>query len=71
MLVYRDFAEQLPDRRYGPGPLMRGGALPQEPVARLREAALPHLQQLVDELGETANLMATTGAAELLGGKRG
>jgi DNA-binding IclR family transcriptional regulator len=62
MLVYRDFAEQLPDRRYGPGPLMRGGALPSEPVARLREAALPHLQRLVDELGETANLMVLAGA---------
>src|SRR3954468_18895889 len=61
MLVYRDFAEQLPDRRYGPGPLMRGGALPSEPVARLRELALPHLQRLVDELGETTNLMVLTG----------
>jgi IclR family acetate operon transcriptional repressor len=62
MLVYRDFAEQLPDRRYGPGPLMRSGALPQEPVARLREAALPHLRRLVDEMGETANLMVLAGA---------
>jgi IclR family acetate operon transcriptional repressor len=62
MLVYRDFAEQLPDRRYGAGPLMRGGALPQEPVARLREAALPHLQRLVDELGETVNLMVLAGS---------
>jgi IclR family transcriptional regulator, acetate operon repressor len=62
MLVYRDFAEQQSDRRYGPGPLMRGGALPPEPVARLRAAALPHLQGLVDELGETANLMVLAGA---------
>ena len=62
MLVYRDFAEQLPDRRYGPGPLMRGGVLPSEPVTRLREAALPHLQRLVDALGETANLMVLAGA---------
>jgi DNA-binding IclR family transcriptional regulator len=62
MLVYRDFAEQLPDRRYGPGPLMRGGGLVQEPVAVLREAALPHLRRLVDELGETANLMVLAGA---------
>jgi IclR family acetate operon transcriptional repressor len=62
MLVYRDFAEQLADRRYGPGPLMRDGPLPQEPVARLREAALPHLRRLVDELGETANLMVLAGA---------
>src|SRR3954453_15388857 len=62
MLVYRDFAEQLPDRRYGPGPLMRGGALPAEPVARRREAALPQLQRLVDRFGETANLMVLAGA---------
>src|SRR4051812_15102128 len=61
MLVYRDFAEQLPDRRYGPGPLMRGGRLPREPVVRLREAAMPHLRRLVDELGETANLMVLAG----------
>lgn len=62
MLVYRDFAEQLPDRRYGPGPLMQGGGLPQATVARLREAALPHLRRLVDELGETANLMVLSGS---------
>jgi IclR family transcriptional regulator, acetate operon repressor len=62
MLVYRDFAEQLTDRRYGPGPLMRSGSLPEEPVARLREVALPHLRRLVDELGETVNLMVLAGA---------
>ena len=62
MLVYRDFAEQLPDRRYGPGPLMGGGGLPQAPAARLREVASPHLRRLVDELGETANLMVLAGA---------
>ena len=62
MLVYRDFAEQLPDRRYGPGPLMHGRALPRATVARLREVALPHLRRLVDELGETVNLMVLAGA---------
>jgi len=62
MLVYRDFAEQLPDRRYGSGPLMRGGPLPPEPVARLRAIALPHLQGLVEKLRETANLMVLAGA---------
>lgn len=60
-LVYRDYAEQLPDRRYGPGPFMRAGR-PPEPVARLREAALPHLRRLVDQVGETANLMVLAGA---------
>jgi DNA-binding IclR family transcriptional regulator len=57
MLVYRDFAEQLPDRRYGAGRLMRPGPLSAIPVARLREVALPHLRRLVQELGETVNLM--------------
>jgi DNA-binding IclR family transcriptional regulator len=61
MLVYRDFAQQLPDRRYGPGPLMQGGPAPQAAVTRLREAALPHLRRLVDELGETANVMVLAG----------
>ena len=62
MLVYRDFAEQLPDRRYGPGRLMQHGSAPQAPVARLREVALPYLHGLVDELRETVNLMVLAGA---------
>jgi IclR family transcriptional regulator, acetate operon repressor len=62
MLVYRDFAEQLPDRRYRPGPLMQGRALPPEPGVRLRETALPHLRRLVDRVAETVNLMVLTGS---------
>ncbi|MCA0145289.1 IclR family transcriptional regulator [Blastococcus sp. LR1] len=63
MLVYRDFAEQLADRRYGPGPLLQGGgAMPRATVARLREVALPHLEDLVDRLCETVNLMVLAGA---------
>jgi len=62
MLVYRDFAEQLPDRRYGSGPVLRGGSVPQSSVARLRAAALPHLHALVESLGETANVMVLAGA---------
>ncbi len=61
MLVYRDFAVQLPDRRYGAGPVLRGGTAPQAPAARLREVALPHLRHLVDTLGETANVMVLAG----------
>jgi IclR family transcriptional regulator, acetate operon repressor len=61
MLVYRDFAEQLPDRRYGPGPVLRRGDVPQEPVAALREAALPHLRRLVEAVGETANVVLLSG----------
>jgi DNA-binding IclR family transcriptional regulator len=66
MLVYRDFAEQLPDRRYGPGPVLegrpaQGPGVPRATVARLREVALPHLRGLVDRLGETGNLMVLAG----------
>ena len=61
MLVYRDFAEQLPDRRYGPGRVLQGSGAPRAGVARLREVALPHLRRLVDRLGETGNLMVLTG----------
>jgi DNA-binding IclR family transcriptional regulator len=61
MLVYRDFAVQLPDRRYDAGPVWGSGTGQQEPVARLREAALPHLRRLVERLGETANVMVLAG----------
>ncbi len=57
MLVYRDFAEQLPDRRYGAGPALCRGAVQPASVTRLREVALPHLRRLAASLGETANLM--------------
>jgi DNA-binding IclR family transcriptional regulator len=62
MLVYRDFAEQLPDRRYGPGSVLRRGPVQQASVARLREVALPHLRRLVDAVGETANVMVLAGS---------
>ena len=62
MLVYRDFAEQLPDRRYGPGPVLRRGADQQASVDTLRRVALPHLRRLVEEVGETANVMVLSGA---------
>ena len=62
MLVYRDFAEQLPDRRYGSGPVLRGAVVPQPSVRRLRAVALPHLRVLVDAMGETANVVVLAGA---------
>jgi IclR family acetate operon transcriptional repressor len=62
MLVYRDFAEQLPDRRYGPGRLMQHGEMPQAAVPRLRGVALPHLRRLVNELGETVSLTVLAGS---------
>ncbi|ROO84296.1 IclR family transcriptional regulator [Actinocorallia herbida] len=61
MLVYRDFAEQLPDRRYGPGKVLRPAPLTEAPVALLRRVALPHLRALVDRTDETANLMVPAG----------
>jgi DNA-binding IclR family transcriptional regulator len=62
MLVYRDFAEQLPDRRYAPGPVLRRGEVPKEPVAALREVALPHLRRVVEAVGETANVVLLSGS---------
>lgn len=55
-LVFRDFAVQLPDRSYGPGKLLQHSPAPPDAVAQLRDAALPHMRDLVDRLGETVNL---------------
>jgi DNA-binding IclR family transcriptional regulator len=57
MLVYRDFAEQGPDRRYRPGKVLRPAHMTEAPVALLRRISLPHLRRLADETSETANLM--------------
>jgi IclR family acetate operon transcriptional repressor len=57
MLVYRDFAVQATDRRYGPGPLLRSAELSRAPTAVLRRAGIPHLQRLVAITEESANLM--------------
>ena len=56
MLVYRDFAEQDPSRRYVAGPVLRRPAAA-EPVAELRRIALPHLEALSARLNETVNLL--------------
>lgn len=61
MLVYRDFAEQLPDRRYAAGSVLRRGPVQQASVTTLRDVALPHLRRLVDAVGETANVMVLAG----------
>lgn len=62
MLVYRDFAEQLSDRRYAAGPVLHRGPVQQTSVATLREVALPHLRRMVDTVGETANIMVLAGS---------
>lgn len=61
MLVYRDFAEQTPDRRYRAGKVLRPAEMSEAPVALLRRVALPHLQRLVDETQESANVMVLAG----------
>jgi DNA-binding IclR family transcriptional regulator len=57
MLVYRDFAEQGPDRRYGPGKVMRSAEITEAPAMLLRRLALPHLERIKAATGESANLM--------------
>jgi DNA-binding IclR family transcriptional regulator len=60
MLVYRDFAEQGADRRYRVGPVLQRVITP-DPAAVLRDLALPHLRDLVERTGETANIMIRAG----------
>ncbi|MBI0382577.1 IclR family transcriptional regulator [Streptomyces albiflaviniger] len=61
MLVYRDFAEQTEDRRYRAGQVLRPAEMSEAPVALLRRLALPHLQRLVEETQESANVMVLVG----------
>ncbi|WP_181722685.1 IclR family transcriptional regulator [Nocardia gipuzkoensis] len=61
MLVYRDFAEQGPDRLYRPGPALRGSLTPGVPTGHLRRVAQPHLEQLVETVNESANLLVLSG----------
>jgi IclR family transcriptional regulator, acetate operon repressor len=61
MLVYRGFAEQLPDRSYGPGPVLRTAEPASAPVQLLRQLGPPHLRTLVDRVHESANLVVRVG----------
>jgi len=61
MLVYRDFATQDDDKVYRAGPVLELAAHSRSTTSRLRQAALPHLQRLVDLLDESANLTVRTG----------
>ncbi|WP_214106163.1 IclR family transcriptional regulator [Acrocarpospora catenulata] len=61
MLVYRDFAAQGEDRSYHSGPVLQLAAHSGSETSRLRTAALPHLQRLVDAIGESANLTVRAG----------
>ncbi|MFA9430298.1 IclR family transcriptional regulator [Egicoccus sp. AB-alg2] len=63
MLVYREFAEQGPDRRYYPGPVLQRTPHAAAAVAVLRQAARPHMVALVNQVGESANLTILAGTA--------
>ena len=60
-LVHRDFAVQLPDRRYAPGPVL-GESVAPVVSSQLHDVALPHLRRLVAEQGESAHLVVPAGA---------
>ncbi|TDD82027.1 IclR family transcriptional regulator [Saccharopolyspora karakumensis] len=61
MLVYRDFAAQDDTKVYRAGPVLELASHSRSTASRLRQAALPHLHRLVDELGESVNLTVRTG----------
>ena len=61
MLVYRDFAVQLPDRRYAPGPLLESREASHAPLRELRRAGMPHLARLAARLRETTALAVRAG----------
>jgi DNA-binding IclR family transcriptional regulator len=61
MLVYRDFAVQDESRVYHAGPVLELAAHSRSEASRLRAIARPHLQQVVDVLNESANLIVRTG----------
>ncbi|WP_052665986.1 IclR family transcriptional regulator [Nitriliruptor alkaliphilus] len=63
MLVYRGFADQGPDRRYHPGPVLHRTPHAAASVVTLRQLARRHLEALVDEVDETVNLTILSGTA--------
>lgn len=58
-LVHRDFAVQLPDRRYAAGPAM--GLPAAGPLEGLRAAAVPVMEALVATVRETVSLAVLRG----------
>lgn len=63
MLVYHGFAEQGPDRRYHAGPVLQRTTHASASVAYLRQVARPHMELLVRETQESANLTVLSGTA--------
>lgn len=62
MLVYRDFAEQGPDRLYRPGSVLGRAAGSEAPITVLRRVGRPRLEQLVARTNESANLVVLSGS---------
>lgn len=63
MLVYRGFADQAADSRYHPGPVLHRTPHAAASVATLRRLARPHLDALVRDVDESANLTVLVGTA--------
>jgi IclR family transcriptional regulator, acetate operon repressor len=61
MLVYRGFAEQLPDRRYGPGSGLKPMPTCNPAATALRDCARGPMLALVKTVGESANLVVLIG----------
>ena len=61
MLVYRDFAAATEQRTYRAGPVLELAAHSQSAASQLRTTALPIMSELVDRVGESANLIIRTG----------
>jgi IclR family transcriptional regulator, acetate operon repressor len=65
MLVYRGFAEQLSDRRYGPGSGLKPLPVLDASAAELRERARGPMKTLVTAFDESVNLVVLAGAEVL------
>jgi IclR family transcriptional regulator, acetate operon repressor len=65
-LVYRDFAEQGPDRRYRAGPMLRGSEERPSASLRLQEAARPRLGEVVSRTNETCSVQVLVGRDVLI-----
>jgi IclR family transcriptional regulator, acetate operon repressor len=61
MLVYRDFAVQVEDRRYIAGPLMRRSENTPAIADVLRRCSRPHMEKLAAEINESINLEIRVG----------
>lgn len=61
MLVYHDFAMQTEQRSYRVGLVLELAAHSHSATSRLRAVALPHMADLVEEVGESCNLIIRTG----------